>query len=91
VQDHCQNHVSSSMRQTIQTLMHFETIRILMLFEVATFFVASLIHAGMLIAGYEHHEARIAESVIAIILLASVVLTWIWPVWTRSRLRSWAR
>jgi len=59
------------------------TIQFFMLFEAATFIAAALIHSGMLIAGYEHDKARIAESVIAIVLLATVVSTWMWPVWTR--------
>jgi hypothetical protein len=47
-------------------------IRLFMLFEAATFVAASLVHAGVLITGYEHREARIAERVIAIALLAGV-------------------
>jgi len=46
-------------------------IRCCLLFEAATFVVASLIHSGVLIAGYEHQKARIAEGVIAIVLLAA--------------------
>ena len=61
-----------------------QTIRIFMLFEAATFIAAPLIHSGVLIAGYEHHEARIAEAVIAIVLLGAVASTWIWPSWTRK-------
>lgn len=59
------------------------TIRTFMLVEAATFIVASLIHAGALITGYDHRNARIAESVIASVLLAAVVLSWIRPSWTR--------
>jgi multisubunit Na+/H+ antiporter MnhB subunit len=59
-------------------------IRIFMLFETATFAVASLIHAGVPVKGYEHHEARLAEAVIATVLLGSLVVTWIRPVWTRA-------
>jgi hypothetical protein len=36
-----------------------------------------------LIAGYEHQQARIAEGVIAIVLLVGAALTWIRPAWTR--------
>jgi hypothetical protein len=60
------------------------TIRIFMLFEAATFFVASLIHSGVLVAGYEHPKARIAEGVIGIVLLAAAATTWIRPEWTRT-------
>jgi hypothetical protein len=54
-----------------------------MLFEAASFMVASLIHSGLLIGGYEHQEARIAEGVIATVLLVGVALTWVRPAWTR--------
>ena len=59
------------------------TIRAFMLFEAATFIVAALIHSGVLISGYEHSAARIAESVIAIVLLAGVVSVWVRPAVTR--------
>jgi hypothetical protein len=59
-------------------------IRILMLFEAATFVAASLIHSGVMVAGYEHQQARIAEGVIAIVLLVGGALTWIRPAWTRQ-------
>jgi steroid 5-alpha reductase family enzyme len=60
------------------------TLRILLLFEAATFAVASLIHGGVLVEGYEHHEAHLAEAVIATVLLASLVVTWIRSAWTRA-------
>jgi hypothetical protein len=52
-------------------------IRLFIFVEAASFAVASLIHSGRLIAGYEHGRARIAESVIAAVLLAGLALTWI--------------
>jgi hypothetical protein len=55
-----------------------------MLLEAATFVAASLIHSGVLVAGYEHQQARIAEGVIATVLLAGAALTWILPAWTRQ-------
>jgi multisubunit Na+/H+ antiporter MnhB subunit len=55
-----------------------------MLFEAATFVVASLIHAGLLVAGYEHHEAHLAEAVIALVLIVALTLTWIRPAWSRA-------
>lgn len=58
-------------------------IRALLLFEAATFVVASLIHSGALVAGYEHHEAHLAEGVIAIVLFAALAATWVRPAWTR--------
>jgi hypothetical protein len=60
------------------------TIRTFMLFEAATFVVASLIHYGALITGYAHHAAHIAEGIIALILLVGVAVTWIRPPLTRQ-------
>ena len=61
-----------------------QTIRLFLLFEAASFIAASLVHAGVLITGYEHQKARIAESVIASVLLAGAALTWVRPAWTRK-------
>ena len=43
--------------------------------EVLIFAVAALVHAGVLLTGYEHREARIAESVIGLVLLAGLLTT----------------
>jgi len=50
-----------------------------MLVEAASFGVAALVHSGALVGGYEHEKARIAEGVIAIVLLAGFASTWIRP------------
>jgi hypothetical protein len=50
-----------------------------MLGEAATFILAAAVHAGLFVPGYEHREARIAETVIALALLAGATLTWIRP------------
>ena len=60
------------------------TIRFFLLFEAASFIAASLVHSGVLITGYEHQKARIAESVLAIVLLFAAALTWARPTWTRK-------
>ncbi len=60
------------------------TIQFFLLFEAATFIVATLIHSGLLISGYEHQKARIAESVIAVVLLSAAASTWIWPAQARK-------
>lgn len=65
-------------------LIMARTLRLFMLVEAATFIVAASIHAGLLIAGYEHREARIAETVIAVVLLAGATLTWIRPTSARA-------
>jgi hypothetical protein len=56
-----------------------ETLRLFMLVEAATFILDAAIHAGLLIGGYEHREARIAETIIGLVLLAGAALTWIRP------------
>jgi hypothetical protein len=44
-----------------------------MLFEATTFVAAALIHFGVLVHGFEHHKAAIAESVIATVLVTGYV------------------
>jgi hypothetical protein len=55
-----------------------------MLAEAATFIVAASVHAGLLTSGYEHREARIAETVIAVVLLVAAVWVWIRPASARA-------
>jgi hypothetical protein len=59
-------------------------IRLFMFLEAAAFITAALVHAGLLVDGYEHREARIAESVLAVVLLVGLALTWIRPRATRG-------
>ncbi len=59
------------------------TIQYFLLFEAATFVAASLVHAGFIIAGYEHWKARIAESVIAIVLFVAAAWIWVRPLSAR--------
>ena len=47
--------------------------------EAVAFGVAALIHAGVLIAGYQHHEATIAESVIAGVLTLGLIVSALQP------------
>jgi hypothetical protein len=61
-----------------------QAIRFFLLFEAVSFIAASLVHSGALITGYEHQKARIAESVLAAVLLSAAALTWIRPAWTRT-------
>jgi hypothetical protein len=58
-------------------------IRLFLLVEGASFLAAGLIHRGVFITGYAHQQASIAETTIAIVLLAGLGLTWIWPAHTR--------
>jgi hypothetical protein len=59
------------------------TLKVFMLLEAASFTFASLIHSGVFIAGYEHPEARVGESVIATVLFVGLAFAWIRPAWTR--------
>jgi hypothetical protein len=59
------------------------SLRSLMLLEAVTFLAAAAIHAGFLVGGYEHREARIAETVIAVVLLGGAIAASFGPVWAR--------
>jgi hypothetical protein len=54
-----------------------QTIRLFLLLEGASFIVAALTHAGVLIGGYEDTAAAIAETVIAVVLLLGAAVTWV--------------
>ena len=49
--------------------------RLFLLFEAVTFAAAAAVHAGVLFDGYRHREAAIAETVIAIVLIAAFALS----------------
>ena len=55
----------------------------LMLLEAATFLVAASVHSGFFIPGQEHREARIAETVIAGVLVAGGLMALGNPAWAR--------
>jgi hypothetical protein len=61
-----------------------QRIRVFLLLEAVTFVAAALAHSGVLVHGYEHPEARIAESTIALVLFVGLLLGWIRPAWTRA-------
>jgi phosphatidylserine synthase len=61
-----------------------QRIRVFLLVETAAFAAAALVHFGLLVHGYEHRQARVAESVIALVLLAGLVLSWVRPTSTRE-------
>lgn len=60
-----------------------QTIRLFMLIEAVSFVAASLIHSGVFITGYEHPQARVAEGVIAAVLIAGLTVSFVYPAWTR--------
>jgi hypothetical protein len=59
------------------------TIRRFLALEAIAFVAAALVHAGVLLGGYAHRQARIAESVIAAVLLAGLAYSWLRPSSTR--------
>jgi hypothetical protein len=60
------------------------TIRLFLLIEGVSFLLAALVHAGVLVGGYEDVGARTAESIIGGVLLLGLALTWLWPALTRG-------
>ena len=58
-------------------------IRSYLVVEAAIFFIAAAVHGGVLLGGYEHREARIAETAIAAALLLGAVVSWMRPPLTR--------
>jgi hypothetical protein len=52
---------------------------LLLLAEAACFGVASVVHRGLLVGGYEHDRAAVAETVIGAVLLLGALLTVIRP------------
>jgi hypothetical protein len=53
--------------------------RLLLAMEAAVFDLAAMIHAGVLMHGYEHARARNAEAIIGAVLLVGLLLTAIVP------------
>jgi hypothetical protein len=61
-----------------------QMIRLFLLVESATFFLAAQIHMGFLIVGFAHRNASIAESVIAAVLFGGLLLTLFIREWARN-------
>ncbi len=59
-------------------------IRIFLFVQIALFVFAALTHAGILISGHRHRQAQIAETIIAAVLVAGLLLTVIRPSWARA-------
>jgi hypothetical protein len=64
--------------------MMTRAIRLFVFVEGAAFIAAALTHFGLLVGGYEHQKAGTAESVIGIVLLVGLALTWARPESTRE-------
>lgn len=61
-----------------------DRLRGLLAFQAVTYLIASLIHAGVVLDGYEHREASIAESLIAVVLFAGLLVGLARPALTRD-------
>jgi hypothetical protein len=61
-----------------------QRIRTFLLIEAVAFVVAALVHFGVLLDRYEHDRARIAESIIAVVLLAGLAVSWMRPALTKD-------
>ncbi len=61
-----------------------DRLRGLLAFQAMTYLVASLIHASVLLDGYEHRDASIAEGVIAMALFAGLLVSLARPARTRD-------
>lgn len=59
-------------------------LRTLLLVEAIAFALAAMVHFGVLVHGYEHDKARIAESIIALALLAGLAVSLLRPALTRD-------
>ena len=54
-------------------------VRLFLLGEGLSFAAASLVHAGVLLSGHEHPQAKVAEGLIALVLLGGLALSWLRP------------
>jgi hypothetical protein len=71
--------MGASLRSKKQGEPAKQTMRALLGAESVSFLLAAVIHAGVLIQGYEHREAMIAESVLGSVLLVGLAMTWVRP------------
>jgi len=54
-----------------------------LLAEALALGTASAVHAGRLVPGFAHAQARTAEAVIALVLVGAAAASWLRPAWTR--------
>lgn len=59
-------------------------IRVIVALEASVFGMAALIHAGVLVRGYEHWKAETAETVIGLVLAAGLIATAVAPASSRG-------
>jgi len=59
-------------------------IRLFLSVEIIVFLAAALMHFGIIVKGHEHDKARIAETIIAVILFIGLLISYIFPERTRK-------
>ncbi len=59
-------------------------VRSFLLVEAIAFALAAMVHFGVLVHGYEHDRARIAESIIALVLLFGLAVSLARPALTQQ-------
>jgi len=59
-------------------------VRLFLILEALGFALAALVHAGVLVDGYQHREATIAESVISAALAIGLAASLAAPGWARG-------
>ena len=68
----------------VKTAHPWRMLRGFLLLEAGLLGAAALVHGGLLLRGHVHGPARIAEAVIAAVLLAAWALSLAWPGRTRK-------
>jgi hypothetical protein len=84
VKDELEFLLAEDFTETQDTSPIVQVIRGFMLVEAATFAIAALVHSGLLLDGYTHREAAIAEGVVLLALALGLGLSWLYPAWTRA-------
>jgi hypothetical protein len=84
VKDELEFLLAEDFTETQDTSPIVQVIRGFMLVEAATFAIAALVHSGLLLDGYTHREAAIAEGVVLLALALGLGLSWLYPAWTRG-------
>ena len=69
--------------RSAEFLRAVRTVRGFLLLQIVMFLVLVTIHFGLLIGGYRHPAAATTESVIAVVLVFGLLLTWTPPLWSQ--------
>ena len=59
-------------------------VRSFLFVEAAAFFLAALVHGGVVVRGYEHWKAGTAETVIGAVLLLGLIVSYVAPQSSRT-------